>query len=157
MRALGATRWVTAAVGVGAVMLGFGGCGPKPTLEGIAKGKVIYRRSCVVCHGVEGLGVNASVRSLVGAELVTGPVRPLIAILLDGLRGPIGGGVMPAWRDSLDDEEIAAVAGYVRSEWGGFGASGGAEVSSEEVAALRAETKVRQRFWTLQELRALGE
>ncbi len=136
------------------VTLGVVGCDSKPEAGvGLAMGETVYLRSCVVCHGVDGRGVNPSYPPLAGSAWLRGDARPLIAILLDGLRGPVevGGrtysGVMPAWRDLLSDEAIASVASYLRETWGEGGV-----VSVEEVAELREETKVRQKFWTAEEL-----
>ncbi len=147
-------RWLAG----GIVAAGLIGCGPRLDGEaGLASGEAIYLRSCVVCHGVDGGGVNASYPPLAGSEWLRGDSRVLIAILLDGLRGPVEvagktyAGVMPAWRDSLDDGEIAEVASYLRVTWGE-----GGDVSGAEVATLREETKVRQRFWTAGELRELA-
>ncbi len=137
-----------------AAAVGVVGCAPKPEVGvGLAVGEAVYLRSCVVCHGVDGNGVSPAYPPLAGSEWLRGDSRPLVAILLDGLRGPVevGGktysGLMPAWRDSLDDEAIASVAIYLRATWGD-----GGEVTEEEVAKLREETKVRQRFWTADEL-----
>ncbi len=57
-------------------------------------------------------------------------------------------GAMPAWRDVLRDEEIAAVATYVR-QWDGNDAG---PVAPENVAALRGQQRANP--WTADELRA---
>lgn len=45
----------------------------------------------------------------------------------------MGRGIMPAFKDRLSDEEIAAVATYIRTSWGNdFG-----PVSSTRVAEIR--------------------
>jgi nitrite reductase (NO-forming) len=65
----------------------------------------------------------------------------LIAILLKGLQGPITvsgkpfNGAMPAWEKALTDKKIAAVASFVRAEWG----NGAPEISESKVAAARKE------------------
>ena len=83
----------------------------------------------------------------------------IIRIVLDGLTGPVlvnangdmvnNNGTMPPWRDTYNDEEIAAVLSYVRSQWG----NKGAEVMSEQVAKIRAATASHKgSSWTADQL-----
>jgi cbb3-type cytochrome c oxidase subunit III len=103
-------------------------------------GKSLYLTNCSACHQATGVG-GGPFPPLAGNADVTGAdTSALIATLLNGRSGPIQangktyGGVMPAWKSSLTDVEIAAVLTYVRSAWG----NGGAIVSEEQVAAARA-------------------
>lgn len=97
----------------------------------------------------------AGVPPLVGSDWVVGAHPPLIAMLLDGLGSPgkAAGegyrGVMPAWRDVLDDQQIADVLNYVRMQSG----VKDEEVSPESVARLRQIMEHRHAFWTAEELR----
>ena len=67
----------------------------------------------------------------------------LVRIVLNGLNGPIQvrgktwNIVMPPWRENLDDEEIAIVLNYVRSQWGGQGA---APIKPDVAAAARQQS-----------------
>jgi hypothetical protein len=76
---------------------------------------------------------------LAGSEWVVGSEKRLIAILLKGAQGPMNvkgqtyNGVMPPWEGSLTDKKIAAVASYVRNEWG----NSAPEISAAKVAAAR--------------------
>lgn len=88
------------------------------------QGQQVYAESCAGCHGPEGLGnvgpAHAGNANLADADFV-------IVRLLDGQ------GQMPAWRDRLDDEQIAAVASYIRNSFGNsFG-----PVSAAQVGAAR--------------------
>ena len=71
--------------------------------------RIFSERGCAGCHGTDGRGGMgkklASSRRLGDADYV-------IAQILHG------GGAMPAFRDQLDDGEIAAVATYVRTHFG---------------------------------------
>jgi mono/diheme cytochrome c family protein len=93
----------------------------------------------------------------VGSEWVTGPEEAVVHVLLDGLHGQITvagatyNGAMPAWRDVLDDQEIAAVATYIR-QWAPNQAPG---LTPETVARLRQETAGRKAPWTATELQDL--
>jgi len=85
----------------------------------------IYKQSgCVVCHG--GLGTGGFGPKLSGDPMLA--ISPfVIAQIL------IGRGQMPPFGDKLSDAQIAAVAQYIRSNWGNdFG-----PVSPDQVADTR--------------------
>ena len=90
----------------------------KPATEAVAAapdGKAIYTQYCVACHGADGKGNNA----LGGDYSVVLKDREdaeLIASIKNGKTGSIG--VMPPWGAVLKDDQIAAVLGYVKSEFG---------------------------------------
>ena len=123
-------------------------------------GKRVYSASCSPCHQPTGLGTPGMFPPLAGSEWVTteGHGR-LIRIVLNGLAGPITvsgqqyNNVMVPWRDTLTDEQIAAVLSYVRNEWGNKGSF----VTPEEVKKVRAETQDKSGNWTAEELKALPE
>lgn len=89
-----------------------------------ADGKEVYGRVCVACHQAEGTGVPGAFPPLAGSEWVSGDAEKLAKILLHGLTGPVTvkgqkfDSTMPAWGGSLNDNEIAAVLTYVRSNFG---------------------------------------
>ena len=86
----------------------------------VAAGKNVYAKNCVGCHQTTGLGLTGAFPPLLKSEWVTGPSETVVRILLHGLQGPVQvegatyNGAMPAWKDVLKDEEIAAVATYIR-------------------------------------------
>jgi cytochrome c6 len=69
--------------------------------------------------------------ALKGNAFVTGDPQPVIDILINGRKGKLG--QMPAWKEHLDDAQIAAVIGYIRNAWG----NGAPAVKPEDVAAAR--------------------
>src|SRR5699024_5559329 len=87
-------------------------------------GEQIYQEQCATCHQQNGQGVSGIYPPLRGTEWVTGDKGRLIRIILQGIGGPIEvkgnsyNGIMPAWKDILSDNEVAAVATYLRSSWG---------------------------------------
>jgi mono/diheme cytochrome c family protein len=89
------------------------GCTPKtdPSFE---QGKEIYQTDCVACHGRDGGGVLYSEAVLNKSAFVTGNPEKVIAVIL---HGKVGGGVMPSWQENLQDQEVAAVATYIRQAW----------------------------------------
>ncbi len=86
-------------------------------------GAEVYN-ACMQCHQADGKGVPGSFPPLTDSEYVKGDPKRLAAILLNGLQGEIQvNGVtynsqMPPWKDNYNDEEIAAVATYIRTKFG---------------------------------------
>jgi mono/diheme cytochrome c family protein len=130
------------------------GSGPGP------EGKRVYNLTCSPCHQPTGMGTPGMFPPLAGSEwvLAEGHER-IIRIVLNGLSGPIEvagaqfNNVMVPWRDTLKDEEIAAVLTFVRSEWGNKADA----VTPEEVAKVRKETEPRGTPWTADELKQVPE
>lgn len=125
-----------------------------------ALGKRIYGMACLQCHQPNGMGTPGMFPPLAGSEWVnTEGHERLIRIVLNGLAGPIEvsgqqfNNVMVPWRDTLKDEEIAAVLTFVRSEWG----NKGDPVTPEEVKKVREATKDRGTPWAADELKQVPE
>ena len=93
----------------GLVAFRLGGDGGEPSgagEEATATGEDVYRTSCATCHG--GAGEGGSGPSLVGVDdRLTRSEQ--IEIVREGR------GSMPAWKDTLDPDEIEAVVDYQRS------------------------------------------
>jgi len=129
----------------------------KVAVDPLVEGKRIYGANCAACHQATGLGVPGAFPPVVGSEWVTGPEQTLVRILLNGLGGPVKvkgivyNGAMPAWKESLSDDDIAHVTTYLR-QWSPNAASA---VSSATVATLRKEHEARSGPWTEVELKAL--
>jgi mono/diheme cytochrome c family protein len=91
---------------------------------------------------------------LEGSPWVAGPENRLIKIVLNGLHGAIEvrsktyNQEMPAFGQSMTDAEIATLLSYVRQRFGGAGAP----VSREAVSRVRAATRDRTGYWTVDEL-----
>ena len=107
----------------------------------LGMGRTLYNLHCGTCHLPTGLGDEETAPRLGGGSLVVRASNPasLINVILDGpelpdpplptkRRKP-----MEDFRYLLDDEEIAALASYVRSAWGNTGG----EVTAQQVAAQR--------------------
>jgi mono/diheme cytochrome c family protein len=119
----------------------------------------VYVNYCAPCHQLNGLGVPGLFPPLAGSEWVNeqNPDR-LIRIVLDGASGPISvkgavyNNLMIPWRDTLtNDNDVAAVLTYIRSQWG----NRASPVTPERVQAVRAETLNRTGAWSETELLAI--
>lgn len=125
-----------------------------------ALGAKVYAASCAPCHQASGLGMAGQFPPLAGSEWVVtpGPGRA-IRVILNGAAGPMQvkgaqyNNVMVPWRDNLSDEEIAAVATYIRNQWGNKASS----VTPEQVKAIRDATADRSAPWTAEELLKVPE
>ena len=71
----------------------------------------LFAANCAACHQRNGRGVPQAFPALDGNALVQGEPRALVGVLLNGRGG------MPAFRNELDDAQIAAVLTYVRGAW----------------------------------------
>ena len=122
------------------------------------QGMLVYNKpTCVACHQADGKGSPGQFPPLIQTDWVLEPEPGrIIRAVLYGLNGPIEvkgqnyNGAMVPWKDSLTDEEIAAVLTYVRQNpaWGNHAP----EVKPERVKAVRDKTKGRNQSYTPEEL-----
>jgi mono/diheme cytochrome c family protein len=114
-----------------------------------AQGKSVYA-NCQPCHQANGNGLPGQFPPLAKSEWVTGSEKRLVAIILKGLQGPIKvegatyNGAMPAWEKTLSDRKIAAVASYVRANFG----NNAPEITEGKVAAARTEFAAKTDLFT---------
>ena len=122
------------------------------------QGMLVYNKpTCVACHQADGKGTPGQFPPLIQTDWILEPEPGrIIRAVLYGLNGPIEvkgqnyNGAMVPWKDSLTDEEIAAVLTYVRQNpaWGNHAP----EVKPERVKAVRDKTKGRNQSYTPEEL-----
>jgi mono/diheme cytochrome c family protein len=102
-------------------------------------GRQVYTAQCAMCHGNEGKGFPPAFPPLANNQSIemASPVNAVRMILNGGYapatRGnprPYG---MPPFAHILNDEQVAAVATYVRVAWG----NGGTPVDAAQANALR--------------------
>ena len=116
---------------------------------GGADGHAIYAARCAACHQASGAGLPGVFPPLAGSEWVTGKGEALASILLHGVTGAITvkgakfNGAMPRFKDQLKDDEIAALATYLRSQWGNQAPA----LTADVVAKARADTASRSAPW----------
>ena len=78
----------------------------------IAQGEKVYNKNCSVCHGATGAGIPPAFPAMTGSAVATGPIDGHLNIILNGKN------IMPAWKDVLNDTDIAAVIAYERNALG---------------------------------------
>ncbi len=134
--------------------------GPAEAPQTLAQqGKAVFGTTCFACHQGTGLGVPGQFPPLVKSEYVTGGDKRLIAIILKGIQGPFtvngkqfpGTTAMPQWETQLSPKKIAAVASYIRQEWG----NSAPEISEAKVVAAKKEFADKTSSWTEAELLAM--
>ena len=78
-----------------------------------ADGDAVFKGRCTGCHGADGKGKSAiGTPDFTSAKTQSGiSDADIIDTITNGRKGTI----MPAWKSKLSDEEIAAVAAYLRS------------------------------------------
>ena len=119
-------------------------------------GKQVFSANCVACHQATGKGLPGVFPPLDGSEWVAGDERVVANILLHGITGGIKvagnefNGAMPSFKQ-LGDNELAAVASYVRSAWSNKAAA----IKPELFAAERKASTRTTPFNGGDELRAL--
>lgn len=137
-----------------------GAAGPKTPEQLYELGKGVYAAVCASCHQPNGQGLPGAFPPLAGSEWVTGSEERMIRIILHGLQGPITvkgvnyTSVMPAAGPgsgfNLSTERVAAVATFVRKEWG----NNAPPVTQAKVDEIRGK-EGNHAAWTVAELEKL--
>lgn len=116
-------------------------------------GQRLFNQNCAMCHQQSGQGTPGVFPPLDGVSWVVGNEERVIAIVMNGLTGPIEvngetfNGVMPAF-DRLSDEELAGVISYIRQSW----TNDAEPVTPDQVARVRQGAAQRGSPWTVDEL-----
>lgn len=127
------------------------------------EGEVHYQRICIGCHQIHGNGQQFLAPPLVGSEWVLESQNRLIALVMDGVMGPIEvlgksytvpeiQPLMPGMRlnPEFTDEQLASILTYVRNAWG----NGATPITTEAVTHYRESVPVRGP-WSPEELKAI--
>jgi mono/diheme cytochrome c family protein len=108
-------------------------------------GAAIYRDVCSGCHAIDGKGVPELFPALASSSAVrSDDPASLIRVILRGARSVATSTeptapAMPAFGWQLDDDQLAAVATYIRNSWG----SAAPAVSADTVHKTRAALAFR--------------
>jgi len=123
----------------------------------VERGSEIYSSLCATCHGVLGNGTPSGpgkliAPSLIGSSRLQAHPEYVVKILLHGLMGNIQKesytGIMMAPMKSNDDEWIASVTSFIRSNF----ENGSSPVSVEEVGRIRKATSAQTKMYSFDSL-----
>lgn len=123
---------------------GEGGSKEKPLDQSdkrMVAGKAIFHDTCAACHGLDGKGVANLFPALAQAPTVRSKdPTSAIRVILRGARSVATKAeptapAMPSFGWQLNDDQIAAVATYIRNSWG----KAAAPVSADDVAKQRTD------------------
>jgi len=107
--------------------------------DSLLRGKKIYAQNCAACHGDRGEGAPGIYPALAGNRAVTLPsAHNLVQVIRQGGFAPSTAGNpqpfgMPPFKQVLGNEDIAAVATFIRQSWG----NSAAPVSALQVMQIR--------------------
>jgi mono/diheme cytochrome c family protein len=85
---------------------------PDPLIQ---QGKEVFSGICADCHRANGEGLPTVFPALNKNHFVLGDPSQVIATVLNGRKGKMG--IMPTWKDKLDDAQIAGAVTYIRQAW----------------------------------------
>jgi cytochrome c oxidase subunit 2 len=77
------------------------------------RGEDVYAKNCVACHQANGKGTPPAFPPLDGSKVATGPKQAHMDTVLNGRPGT----AMAAFKQQLNDTDIAAVITYERNSW----------------------------------------
>ncbi|HYI24325.1 MAG TPA: cytochrome c, partial [Thermomicrobiales bacterium] len=96
----------------------------------LVRGEEIFSTVCIACHQPDGKGIEGIYLPLAGNPLVTlDDPTYLITTILNGRGG------MPRFDSTYSDEDIAAIATWVRQAWD----NDATPVTADQVAEIRAQ------------------
>jgi cytochrome c oxidase subunit II len=98
----------------------------------IDRGEKVYLNTCAVCHQTAGTGMPPTFPALKGSPIATGPVAGHIDRVMNGKQGT----AMQAFKDQLNDQDVADVITYERNA---FGNNTGTLVKPDEIKAARQQ------------------
>ena len=104
----------------------------------LKQGQEVYENNCSDCHRSNGEGLPVKFPALKGNAYVQGDPQAVISTVVNGRKGSLG--LMPAWKEHLDDDQIAAAISYIRNAWGNAAPA----VKPEDVKKLRASANGRR-------------
>ncbi len=111
-------------------------------------GENIYSVNCTACHNSNGKGIaNLAAGLANNPGLQADDATSIITTILQGGRGAVTqgnptSGAMPSFAWKLSDQQVAAVATYIRNAWG----NAATPVSADEVAKQRAKLKLPEQM-----------
>lgn len=82
--------------------------------ELMQRGEKVYATNCAACHQAEGQGIPGAFPALAGGAIVMGDAAGHMDIVMNGKSGT----AMAAYKNLINDADLAAVITYERNSWG---------------------------------------
>lgn len=101
--------------------------------EAMVRGEKVYLNTCAACHQPNGEGMPPMFKPLKNSPIAKGPVKAHIDQVLHGKPGT----AMQAFKDQLNDQDLADVVTYERNAWGNDTKT---LVKPEDIKAQRSQT-----------------
>ena len=113
-------------------------------VDKVTSGLIIFRSTCMACHGADGEGIVNVAPPLKGSQYVEGSSERLAMIILNGLQGPLNiegksykfNGSMPNFGNNFNDQQIADIITYLHNS---FVPVPPKPVSAEKIKDLRSK------------------
>lgn len=102
------------------------------------RGEKVYQSTCAVCHQVTGAGMPPTFPALKGSPIATGPLAGHMDRVLNGKQGT----AMQAFKDQMNDQDLADVITYERNAWDN---NKGDLVTPEQIKAARTQDSTSSR------------
>ena len=115
--------------------------------ELIARGQEVYEKQCAACHQANGQGLPPAFPALAGSKVVNTPLLSSAGQLVkdshvDRVLNGKEGTAMQAFRNSLNDTELAAVITFERNS---FGNARGDIIQPAQIKTLRQATALLEK------------
>jgi len=112
--------------------------------EMMRQGEQVYSVNCTACHNSDGKGIPHLAASLAdNPAIIAADPTSILTTILQGGRGAVThanptSGAMPSFAWKLSDQQVAAVATYIRNSWG----NAAAPVTAKEASVRREVLKL---------------
>jgi cytochrome c6 len=87
--------------------------------KAMPEGKKLFEDTCADCHRTNGQGLPDKFPALDKNAFVVGEPTKVIDTVLNGRKGKFG--QMPNWKETFNDQKLAAILTYVRQAWSNKG------------------------------------
>lgn len=85
------------------------------------EGQKLFEAHCADCHRLNGQGLPVKFPALDKNPFVVGEPTKVINTVLNGRTGKWG--LMPSWRDTFTDQQLAGIITYIRQAWSNKGSA----------------------------------
>lgn len=126
--------------------------------DGLTKGRILYNKHCVTCHGPDGTGLENLAPPLLNSEFVSESKEQLVAIMLYGMYGPLSVdgkdynfmNAMPGigTNNELTNENIRNIGNFIRNAF----TTSPQDITDKTVDSLRNINRTYDKMFTQNEL-----